>query len=540
MNLSRSYFVIDGISRYGFEVTGHTWAGVQVSGDNVTLQYLHIHHNPPNPSGGDIFGIRTSVANNFTIRNCEINDNGQDAIQSILGGDNVLLEGNYIHSHNYNHPDALQQQGGNGLVVRNNVITDGFMQGIFLGENSNRSAWNTNVEIYNNLLYDYDYGIKTKNTNTQDFDIHHNTFANLNNFAIEWCCASPGARAPMLIHDNIFYKTSGFYLNTGDGTTTFSDNCMSQSGYVSGNVTVSGTILGDPRFVDADNGDFALQPGSPCAGKGSSITSLASLYALDGEPTPTDTPPTDTPVPPTDTPVPTDTPIPTLPGLSWAATAGTVTLPFLADEYIYQTTQTLDPTLGGKATYLFSVETLGEYIITMSVNAPDGGSNSIFINIDNEPDTGMIWDIPVTQGFQDRTVSWRGNGTPDVAQFEPKVFTLSDGQHELVIRGREAGTEISNMTLVLAVVVPPTDTPMPPTDTPIPPTDTPVPPTDTPVPPTDTPIPPTDTPTPMPTRIPLAELQAMFDGGIVFWTEDGVITIWQWGARDVDTTTKSQ
>ena len=290
--MGRPYVIVDGVSRYGFEVTGHTWAGVEVTngGDNVTLQYLHIHHNPPNPNGGDVFGIRTSSSDGLVIRNCEVNDDGQDAIQSVLGGNNVLLEGNYIHSHYYNHPDALQQQGGDGLIIRNNVFTDGFMQGIFLGENSNRDAWNTNVQIYNNLLYGYDYGIKSKNTNTQNWEIHHNTFANLNSFALEWCCASPGARAPMLVHDNIFYKTGGFYLNTGSGTTTFSDNCTYQSGYVSGNVTNSGTINQDPQFVNEANGDFALKSGSPCAGKGSAITSLAQLLGQTQPPnTSTDT-----------------------------------------------------------------------------------------------------------------------------------------------------------------------------------------------------------------------------------------------------------
>ena len=457
--MGRPYVIIDGVSRYGFEITRHTWAGVEVAngGDNVTLQFLHVHHNPPDPSGGDIFGVRTSGADGLTIRNCEINDNGQDAIQSILGGNDVLLEGNYIHSHHYNHPDALQMQGGDRLVIRSNVISDGFMQGIFLGENSNRDAWSTDVEMYDNLLYGYDYGVKSKNTNTQNWNIHNNTFANLNNFAIEWCCASPGSRAPMVIRDNIFSNTAGFYLSTGDGTTTFADNCVHESGYVSGNVTQSGTISGDPRFVDPANGDFALQSGSPCAGKGSSITSLSQLLGQSPQPTPSPTP--------TSTPSPTPTPVATsepLPGLAWEAESGTIISPFTVgglgggQQYVYQTSETSDPTQGGRAAYRFNVTTPGRYVVKMVTNASSDGSNSVFINIDGEPtNPNMIWDIPVTQGFQERTASWRGTGTPDSPQYAPRVFTLFAGQHELIIRGREQETQADRVEIVLVEALSP-------------------------------------------------------------------------------------
>jgi hypothetical protein len=74
------------------------------------------------------------------------------------------------------------------------------------------------------------------------------------------------------------------------------------------------------------------------------------------------------------------------------------------------------------------------------VNAPDDGSDSFFVNIDNDPNNTMVWDIPITKGFETRTLSWRGS---DGA----KTFSLSEGEHKLVLRGREAYTKIDKIWL---------------------------------------------------------------------------------------------
>jgi hypothetical protein len=60
----------------------------------------------------------------------------------------------------------------------------------------------------------------------------------------------------------------------------------------------------------------------------------------------------------------------------------------------------------------------------------------------------MIWDIPVTTGFQARVASWRGGGTFDANQFVPKYFILSPGEHDLVVRGREGNTKFKTITIL--------------------------------------------------------------------------------------------
>lgn len=245
-----------------------------------------------------------------------------------------------------------------------------------------------------------------------------------------------------------------------------------------------------------------------------------------GMPTATETDrpaPTATSIPPTSTPnLPTATatlPPGVLPGLSWQAEDGVIAPPFVLDALgsnVSQPVETLDPALGGRASYRFNITTPGAYVVKSVLDAPDTGADSLFLNIDGEPVAPtMIWDVSATSGFQTRTASWRGNGTWDNNQYVPKVFNLSAGIHELIIRGREADLRLDTVSIepYSASGTPvATNTPAPPTstNTPIPPasTNTPVPPTstNTPVPPasTNTPVPPTDTftVTRTPTRTP--------------------------------------
>jgi hypothetical protein len=131
------------------------------------------------------------------------------------------------------------------------------------------------------------------------------------------------------------------------------------------------------------------------------------------------------------------------------ATSGLVTAPFIiTNDYIYQPTET-SVADGGRAAYTFTIPNAGAYVIRAVVNAPNASANSFFVNVDAEPqDPYMVWDIPVTTGFEQREVSWRGNGTFDNNQFVPQVFNLAQGSHQLIIRGREQYTLLRSMTIM--------------------------------------------------------------------------------------------
>jgi hypothetical protein len=136
-------------------------------------------------------------------------------------------------------------------------------------------------------------------------------------------------------------------------------------------------------------------------------------------------------------------------GRTFFASAAALTAPLaLTNDYIYLTTAQAELPDGGKAVFNFSVTNAGNYQIETLVNAPDEASNSFFVNIDAPPtDPDMIWDIPLTTGFEMRVISWRGNGDSGTDEFTPKTFKLETGAHTLVMVGREPGTLLKSLTI---------------------------------------------------------------------------------------------
>jgi hypothetical protein len=105
---------------------------------------------------------------------------------------------------------------------------------------------------------------------------------------------------------------------------------------------------------------------------------------------------------------------------------------------------------GGFLIFRFQVAEPGEYGILAEVDAPGLSANSFFVSINDEPlDPASIWDIPLTSGFQDRVVSWRGTrGTETVPEHPQAFFDLEAGEHELNIVGREGGVRLRKLMVV--------------------------------------------------------------------------------------------
>lgn len=141
--------------------------------------------------------------------------------------------------------------------------------------------------------------------------------------------------------------------------------------------------------------------------------------------------------------------------LTFAAGSGILTAPFaMASGYVSQSVET-GVTNGGQAVYGFTTTNSGDYVIQALVNAANDGANSFYVNIDGQPqDPDMICDLPLTTGFEQRIVSWRGNGTFDNDQFIPKVFTLAPGPHQLVVVGREANVQLQSLSILLLPTTP--------------------------------------------------------------------------------------
>src|SRR6266540_1818058 len=89
--------------------------------------------------------------------------------------------------------------------------------------------------------------------------------------------------------------------------------------------------------------------------------------------------------------------------------------------HIYQnsdTSGTDTPSSGGRAAYSFSLSCGGDYVINGVISSASAGENSVYVDFDTEPINGptMLWDTPISAGFVQTTATWRGNGTPDMAQ----------------------------------------------------------------------------------------------------------------------------
>lgn len=108
---------------------------------------------------------------------------------------------------------------------------------------------------------------------------------------------------------------------------------------------------------------------------------------------------------------------------------------------------TTDLKAGGKVVFEFNIPETGDYIFSTVVNATDEGSNSFYVNVDDQPeDPAMVWDIPVTIGFDERKIGWRGKGDVDASEFPTKTFHLASGAHKLIITGREP-TELKSIAI---------------------------------------------------------------------------------------------
>ncbi len=310
-----SWLVIDGSKWRGLAIYGHNRIGIGLgsTSSNITIRNVEVYDNgnatlETNTANShyntwypDLPGI-TPNGNNNTVERAIIHDNGQDAFQSGGGIANLTIRQSWLYNGrthpsgpdipwNYcRHSDGIQVYNGGvqtGLTIDGSVFGPGFLQGTLLGQSGSAFAQFDNVTIRNTLF------INASNTNIsgyggtspQNWVIDHVTsYVNRNttkavvggfNFALS------------LQGSNHQITNSVFY----DGRIDLAAATNVQS---SGNCSynlISGSISGitaDPQFVapppgnpptiqDSINANFALKPGSPCTGKGSSITSIALL-----------------------------------------------------------------------------------------------------------------------------------------------------------------------------------------------------------------------------------------------------------------------
>ena len=138
--------------------------------------------------------------------------------------------------------------------------------------------------------------------------------------------------------------------------------------------------------------------------------------------------------------------------LTIEAESGVISAPFaVTNGYVYQPLQT-GVTNGGRAVYDFTITNGGRYAIKASVSTPTTSSNSFFVRIDGEPqDPDSVWEFPANTTFTEHIVSCRGNTSPS----SHTVYILSQGPHQLIIRGSGANARLDRLEIVRVPESPP-------------------------------------------------------------------------------------
>jgi hypothetical protein len=445
---------------------------------------------------------------NITIDRTLIHDNGQDEIQDNYTGygtithapmHDMAITDSWLYNHRESpvwpgypfnsgaegssstdctHVDGIQIYGG-GLdqqrfTVRDSIFGPLLAQGFYPGDAGNASFDNvtiTNTLFINALLHNVE---GDWNTSQSDTSTPLNwKISNITSYLTQGVDTGEQPHGFGVWGNghgltNSIFRGDGWFQRTASFTNTTGGNIAYGGGDpIPGSTVVDPLFIGplptnsSPGYSILANADFTPQC-SICSGKGSSIHKVQDLLNLiDSLNSTTNLTPTTgisatsqlTPTPTlflTATPTPVGTTI-----FSSSAANGVITAPFTVGTdtngaFVSQSTDTSasGPAAGGEAAYTFTVATSGTYTVGAIVNAADLGSNSVYVNIDSQPtDPTMIWDIPVTTGYQFQLASWRGNGTPDLNQYVPVVFTLSAGTHTLIIRGREANTKFSQVSI---------------------------------------------------------------------------------------------
>ena len=218
--------------------------GILFAWSHPTLINCTISGNTSAWGGGGIMGLESG----FTLKESMVSDNF-----SYGGGGGIYVWGPLY--------------GIEGPVIEDCIVTgnetgsDG--GGIMLEEDVD--AIITRTSVVDNLAYQYAGGIMVQATP-----------ATINNVTVSGNTSAAGFGVSIWDNASADITNSIFWGNNSDQTWVYSDSYASvnysliEGGY-SGGGTVDegeGNIDSDPLFVDASNGDFTLQEGSPCIDAG--------------------------------------------------------------------------------------------------------------------------------------------------------------------------------------------------------------------------------------------------------------------------------
>lgn len=313
---SHSWVVLDGTDWDGIRIQGFSTYGIDMTGgpSNDTVRNLEIEDIGAARLAGSGWNPQTNghgiyvTGTNLTFTQLNIHDNGDDAFNTgeTPGIQNVTITSSWLHVSREDphqsglpfnecvHQDGYQIFDGGvqgHLTIANSVLGPGMSTGVILGQSPGRATVN-NVTIRNSLLLNKHINIMGyPQVQESGWVIDHDTIF------------TPGQGIAGGVYQSLFLQGSGntvknsiFYdgeIYLPDGLTGAVGNCAWKT---TGDTATLGGQVVDPRFSTNVSGynestplatitsaNFSLQAGSPCAGKGSTITSLRQFLRAVGQ-----------------------------------------------------------------------------------------------------------------------------------------------------------------------------------------------------------------------------------------------------------------
>ena len=315
---AHSWIVIDGMSWDGIQIHGFSRYGVDMTGgpSSDTLRNMEIYdigEASQGGTGGD-WNPETNghgiylTGTNLAFSQMNIHDNSDDAFNTgeAPGIHNVTINYSWMHVTREDpresglpfnecvHQDGYQIYDGGvqgNLLIENSVFGPGMSTAVILGQTPGRAAVN-NVTIRNSLLLN-------KHINIMGYPDVQETGWVIDQDTI----FTPGQGIAGGTFQSLFLQGSGNTVKNSilydggiylpDGLTGAGGNCAWKT--TGDNSTLGGQVV-DPQFTTdvssynestplatIANADFTPRAGSPCAGKGSTITSLRRFLQIVGK-----------------------------------------------------------------------------------------------------------------------------------------------------------------------------------------------------------------------------------------------------------------
>ncbi len=236
-----------------------SWKGITIYGtyDNCKFNYTTFEYASKALSlYGEAYGC-TSYSNESKFTNCIIKDNSYDGFYCMGTGDDFF--GCSMPKTGATSPliqnCMIYNNGNNGIEL---VAYDGYMSNGFIG-----------ARIYNSLIYNNENGIYSYGSDNVEPDIINNVFSKNNNSAIRSTQSVFNSDYYLIANNIISDNGAGIINESTNAIKLYNNGFWDNSPDLKGEFQEESDISGDPIFVDFQNNDFNIQPGSPYIDAGS-------------------------------------------------------------------------------------------------------------------------------------------------------------------------------------------------------------------------------------------------------------------------------